>query len=62
MEDEDVVLQDATRVHFTEGFAYHRNGAHRTPQKAMPFKALACFQEVKMINGAVRGLNSRPHP
>ena len=28
------------RLAFTDGFAYHLNGTHRTPQKALPFKAL----------------------
>ena len=40
------------RLAFTEGFAYHRNGTHRTPQKALPFKALSMFSGSQIVNGA----------
>ncbi len=42
------------RLAFTEGFSYHRNGAHRTPEISLPFKALGMFQRGEIIDGAVR--------
>ncbi|EEB85376.1 recombinase family protein [Roseobacter sp. GAI101] len=52
-ESGDIALRRTLlRLAFTEGFAYHRNGAHRTPQKALPFKALGMFSGGQMINGA----------
>nr|WP_159441612.1 recombinase family protein [Roseivivax lentus] len=40
------------RLAFTEGFSYHRNSGHRTPEISLPFKALGVFQTGMKMNGA----------